>query len=569
MKMRHEISGKVRTQVFLLLLSAAVPLLFAGCSDDWNDHYDASTADNGTLWQALKNDKSLANFVSVAEACGYDVVLGGSQNYTVFVPTDNYFTTAEADSLIAEFRKQQAANVHSDDNTVVRQFLQNHIALYKQPISSLTNDTITLLNDKYAVLTATHLGNRELIGKNDLYNNGLLFTIDGKLDYMPNVFEYLGHDRDLDSVYQFLKRYNVYEFNDAKSVPGEIIDGMTHYLDSVSDLHNALLEQLGLINSEDSTYWLVCPTNEQWDSLLTVYTPYFNYPRDVAKRDSLIYVQSRLAIIGGAFFSRTLNPDVAFSDSAVSTLAPSAQARQLLDADYPYYTYYKPFEPGGVFYGTDDIACSNGHVLKAAKYNISKFDTFLQTTRVEAEDIQSQDSIIDAVSPLLVREVLSNNAFYGQVSKNSFAEVVPSTATAQVQVSFKLPNLLSNVKYDIYGVFAPATAYDTLATEESLRPNIVNTTLYWRDQNGKETKRPFGNKTVTTTKVDTLLLVSNFAVPTCSYGTSEAQVKLLVKSNLSDKQLATHSGTLRIDCFIVKPHEQKATRRARRTSTNH
>ena len=114
-----------------------------------------------------------------------------------------------------------------------------------------------------------------------------------------------------------------------------------------------------------------------------------------------------------------------------------------------------------------------------------------------------------------------------------------------------------------------AEAYDTLATEEALRPNIVNTTLYWPDQNGKETKRPFGNKTVTTTKVDTLLLVSNFSIPTCSYAMSEPQVKLLVKSNLNDRQLTTHSGTLRIDCFIVKPHEMEATRRAaRRTSTN-
>ena len=184
--------------------------------------------------------------------------------------------------------------------------------------------------------------------------------------------------------------------------------------------------------------------------LLTVYTPYFNYPRNIAKRDSTIHANSRLAIIRGAFFSRTINPDAAFRDSAVSTLAPSAQIRSKLNDDYPYYTYHKPFEPGGVFDGTEDIACSNGHVLKASKFNISKFDTFLQTLKVEAENIQSQDSIIDAVSPLLVREVLSNNAFYGQVSGNSFVEVVPATATAQVQVSFKLPDLLSNVKYNEY-----------------------------------------------------------------------------------------------------------------------
>ncbi len=531
-------------------------LAFTSCTDTWDEHYDASTADYGTLWQAIDAQQNLSNFAKVVKACHYDLILDGSQTYSVFAPTNDAFTAGEADSLIAAFQKQAAAGVRTNDNTVVRQFLQNHIALFTYPVSSLTNDSITMMNSKYERLTASTLGDRRLLTTNALYNNGLLFTIDRKLDYFPNVFEYLGHDHDLDSVYQFLNSYSVYEFNDAKSVPGEIVDGLTIYLDSVSELRNPLFQRYGLINAEDSTYWLIAPTNSEWTRLIAEYEPCFNYPNSVAKRDSMVYTNARLAIIGGAFFSRTLNPDEAFRDSAISTQGVTGEARLLIDQDYPYYTYYHPFDAGGIFDGTVDIACSNGHVRKASAYNVSKFHTFMQTVKVEAEDILYQDTIIDAVDPLVVRQVTSDNPFYGHISGNTYVEVVPDPATAQVTVSFKIPNILSNVKYDIYAVFVPATAYDLQAVSEAAKPNIVRTTIYWNDQNGKEARRIF-NRNVSNTPevVDTLLLASDFTFPTCSYGLSEPQAKVQLKSNVSSKQTATHSGTLRLDCFIIKPHE--------------
>ena len=153
--------------------------------------------------------------------------------------------------------------MRTDDNTVVKQFLQNHMTLYKYPVSSLTNDSITMMNGKYEVLTGNSLGGVALKSTNALYNNGVLFTLSRQLPYFPSVFEYLEHDKDLDSVYNFINSYSVYEFNAAKSVPGEIVDGQTQYLDSVSDLRNDIFTLQGEINSEDSTYWMVAPTNAE------------------------------------------------------------------------------------------------------------------------------------------------------------------------------------------------------------------------------------------------------------------------------------------------------------------
>ena len=548
-------------EIFRQLMYILLPLVVGGwvggsCSDDWDSHYSSSASGGATLWQAIRADGSLSRFARVLQATGYDVLLDGSQTYTVFAPTDAAITDDQADSLITEYKRQEAAGTRTNDNTVVRQFLQNHIALFRHPVSTLTADSIKLMNGKYALLTDKALAGTALKSANALCDNGLLFTLDRQMDYFPNVFEYLGHDSDLDSVYQFLNSFSVYEFNDAKSVPGGIVDGMTVYLDSVSDLYNNFLSSCGLINSEDSTYWLLAPTNSEWARLAQEYTPYFNYPASVAKRDSMVYASTRRAIIAGAFFSRTLNPDVAFQDSAVSTLAPSALARQVLGYEYPYYTYFKPFAPGGIFYGTDDITCSNGHVRKASQWTISPFETFAQTVKVEAEDILYQDTIINAVDPLIVRQVTSDNPFYGHVSGDSFVEVAPDPATAQVTVTFRLPDMLSAMPYDIYAVFVPATAYDQLDTSELDKPCIMRTTLYYSDQNGREAQRRF-NKNVYNdpARVDTVLLAEEFSFPTCSYGLSDATAKIAIRSAVTAKQTATNSLTFRIDCIIIKPHD--------------
>jgi len=547
---------KIRINNILTCLGGGCLLALAACQNDWNEHFKTTEESSGTLWQAIAAHPDLTQFARVAKACNYDIILNGSQAYTVFAPSDEKLSAAMADSLINAYQLQQAQQLRSTDNTVIHQFLQNHIALYKHPVSSLTNDSIEMMNSKYQVLTGSKIGNRVLSATNVLCSNGLLFTLGEKLDYFPNVLEYLGHDSDLDSIYQFLKRYNVYEFDETSSVPGEIVDGQTVYLDSVTTLRNELLTKYGLINSEDSTYWMLCPTNSEWSRMVTEYEPYFNYPNSVAKRDSLVYTNIRQAIIGGAFFSRTANPDVAFQDSAVSTQALSSMARSLIGIDEAYYTYMKPFAAGGIFDGVQDIVCSNGHVMKTGDFKISKFETFAQTVKVEAENILMQDTIINAVDPLYIREVTSNNPFYGKVSGNCFVEVAPNSPTAKVSVAFKIPELLSGIKYDIYAVMVPATAYDPLATEESAKPNIVRSVLRTTDQNGRLNQRRFNKNLYTDPAVvDTLLMAQNITIPTCSTGLSEALVKLEIASNVQPSQTATNSLTLRIDCILFKPHE--------------
>lgn len=559
MKMKYINIGRTAIVAF------ATVLFCAACSDEWNDHYekfDTSVANSGTLWEAISSQGNLSNFSRVVQACGYDAVLNGSQTFSVFAPTNDQFTSTQADSLINVFNEQKAKGVRSDDNTVVKQFLQNHICLYKYPVSSLTDTTLVMMNGKYAKLKANNIEQHSFLTKNVLYGNGVLFSINNKVEYFPNVFEYLGLDKDLDSVYQFVNSYSEYEFNPNKSVPGDIIDGRTEYLDSVTELSNLLFRTLGRINSEDSTYWMVAPTNEEWTNLTSTYTDYFNYHKNVAKRDSMQYANARLAILRGTVFSRTENPDPAFNDSAMSTNATHYATRKLLDLD-PYYVFYKPFEAGNIFDVDDDYTCSNGKVLKANHLNIDNRNTFMQTIKVEAEHVLYQDTLQDAEEPLTARQVAVDNPFRDKISNNSYVEVIPKPASANPTVRFAIPNVLSNVGYDIYGVFVPATALDTLATHEQRLPNSFRVTLRYPDENDvtsdrqlSGTKRTDSDANGEMNVVDTVLLAENYVFPTCSYDLSDPQVKISLRSTVTSRQTSTYTKVFRIDCFILVPHEE-------------
>lgn len=559
MKMKYK---NIRQTV---IVAIATVLFCAACSDEWNDHYDkydSSVANSGTLWEAISSQSKLSNFTRVVKACGYDAILNGSQTFSVFAPTDDQFTSTQADSLIQVFNEQKAKGVRSDDNTVVRQFLQNHICLYKYPVSSLTDTTLVMMNGKYAKLKSDNIEQHPFLTKNDLYGNGVLFTINNKVDYYPNVFEYLGLDHELDSVYQFLNSYSVYEFDPYKSVPGEIINGRTEYLDSVTELSNILFRTLGRINSEDSTYWMVVPTNDEWTSLSSTYTDYFNYHKNVAKRDSMQFANARLAILKGTVFSRTQNPDPAFQDSAMSTNATHYATRKLMDID-PYYVFYKPFESGNIFDVDNQISCSNGEVLKTSHLNIDNTNTFMQTIKVEAEQVLYQDLIQNAEEPMTVRQVSADNPFHDKVSNNAYAEVIPKPASANPTVRFAVPDVLSNVGYDVYGVFVPVAAFDTLAAHEQRLPNSFRVTMRFPDANGVVADKALTVPVYTSSDdkgemnvVDTVLLAENYIFPTCSYDLSDPQVMVSLRSTVTTRQTSTYSKVFRIDCFILVPHQE-------------
>ena len=562
---------------------AVAALTLTACADTWDDHYaqKSESANDASLWQAIKQNSNLSNFAKVVEACGYDKALNSSQVFTVFAPVNDNFSAQEADELIAAYNAEKD-KVNDDDNTVIKEFIQNHIAMYNHSVSDTSNDTLMLMNGKKTLLTSSTINDSPMLTKNQHYNNGVLFTIQNKSKYFPNVFEYLKKDADLDSIASFFYNPMFYrkEFYPERSVAGGLENGKTVYLDSVFVQQNDIWDMLwAYTNSEDSTYWMVVPTNQEWKKLIEEYEPYFNYADNTPFRDSMAYTMPRIAIVGGTTFSRTLNSDAHLVDSAMSTMAEEEYVwRESAwgSKNLHYYQFgtksetntQKPYSDDGIFKGTENIKCSNGQIMKSNDWKINKLNTFNQWIIIEAEDSRAikevsktENSTTKEKEPditAVIREVENDNDFYNKLWSNEFVEFVQNKTTVEHSVTFNIRNVLSNIGYDIYLVSAPATAYDEFATEADLIPTKLKTTINYRDQSGADVSKALNNVSTKGDIVDYILLAEDFKFPTATYGLteSEPQITLTLKTNVTAPELRQKkfSRTMRIDCIMLVPH---------------
>ena len=238
----------------VLGLALAV-LAFNACSDEWDEHYKVQQQGNGvSLWQTISTDANFSNFKSVLEYCGYDKVLSSSQVFTVFAPTNDKFTMEQAQAQMDIYDQDKERGRKEKENRAIKEFVMNHIALYNHsiPSSAVYNDTIVMMNGKYLALTNNTIGEQSFDnGLQQPHGNGILYTVDGKLSYWPNVLEQLEKEDDLTKIAAFFDFYNDYKFIPEQSVAGGIENGQTVYLDSVTRLQNILFDYVGNINNED------------------------------------------------------------------------------------------------------------------------------------------------------------------------------------------------------------------------------------------------------------------------------------------------------------------------------
>lgn len=570
------------SKLYHVLLALTAVAVVTACSDEWDDHYQPGSLMGGSsLWTTIEANPDLSNFASVVKAVGYDKSLGSSQAFTVFAPLNADFPAERAQELIQAYTQQKAENTRDNDNTTIKEFLQNHIALYNHSVATSGSDSIVMMNGKYQMLTPSSFAGQQLVSANQSCANGVLFTVAGQALYSPNVFEYLAKDADLDSMATFLNSFNEYEFDPASSVPGDINEnGQTEYLDSVVNLENdKLFQYLGRVNSEDSSFWMVAPTNEVWNKYVSQFENYFVYDKSVGNRDSLQWANARMALLKGIVFSRTRNTDATLQDSAMSTLAVNYNDRFSAYGSYEdkYYQYDHPFGEGGIFTGTTNVACSNGQVMKASDWKILPTQTFLQTIHVQGEDGDRDSVDTESTNTPVTYRVQSNSPYYNQVSNQGYVEISPSGRSNQATAYFNIPNLLSNVPYDIIIKTAPALAGDTLATDDERLPCRFRVRMRYQNENGSKVELTRLWKTIAsnvyTTKdsCDTFVFTcfnekasDPILVPYTTYDPDgqlglTTKVELVIDTRASSTQVNRHeyNRILRIDEIIFRPHVEE------------
>lgn len=507
---------------YLSLLNGA--LLMVGvltgvsCSDEWNEHYlpqDKSMEGAPSLLENIKSDPDLANFAKVLEATGYAQRLNNPAMFTVFAPKG--LTDLEAEYLINQYRSE---SVKDEDRQTVKQFIKNHIALYarnlfKADYTVYTNndiyrngdtgffvDTISMANGKYmrlmpASATELYIGpnsNASSVVSNKILNkvvsnNGFLYKIEGeKLDFFHNVREKGIEDARLDSVSGYLCENDEFVLDEEKSVAGEVIDGKTHYLDSVTVFKNYEYETFrAYLEREDSTYLFLAPTNEVWEKEYEEYSKYFNYQvnRQTQQMDGNQRQNTARAILKGRFFNRNSRYNRNPNDSLCSTNYSVYQKYQPYD-DRRASVFYNPYAANGIMNFSnpeDTIVCSNGLIAIDREGRIDKRKTFF---RNEVQNAHSGYSI-----PQITQGTSKKNAFEFKALNEAYHDSLPSFTPVyrpempeghQVSlvsngkkvydvnyysrlyssndkmpyIDYPLTGLMSNVYYNIYVVTVPA-----------------------------------------------------------------------------------------------------------------
>lgn len=568
------------------MLVALAPL--ASCTETWDDHYAVQTNGEGTIWELLNSKPELSNFRDVIEATDYLSTLNSSQVFTVFAPTNDNFTAERRDEIIKEFNEEKALNHKLTKNSAIKEFIMNHIALYNYSTHKEFKDTtITMLNGKVVPFTQSTFAGKNLLESNILTRNGVLYTIDGEAKYDFNIFEKIKKIPELDSVAKFLymnKPYQMYVelFNPELSVPGDMVDGQQHYLDSVVETHNKILEELtnAYLDNEDSTYIALFPTNKEWKALLERNEQMFKYARNTDKRDSLEYVTPRYLIVEGIFFPHSWNKDMFTQniDSIKSTLAKSYNYRKLKYGSFDeiHYEYKNPYDAGGIFDGTKTVECSNGQIKISDDWKIKRRQTFLANRIYEAESRYTLDTLSgvnDAAKPDWIDiEVKQDNEYYNKISNHTFKKLITRTSDTTPYALLKLSDLFSNTKYDLHVIMAPVGAMpEELRGKNDSLTTLLIPTLYFKDmESGKQVEYPitskdspdivskkFGLKKIECVEVayDELRDVNlgTYSFPTCSYGLEVPEVYLKLQAW---GQTDIYTSGFRIDRIELRPHDE-------------
>ncbi len=588
------------------VLSAPL-ILWSACTDTWGEHYDAvegGMADQPSLLSNIADDPNLANFYKVVQEIGASDMLSSPQQLTVWAPLA--LTSAQADSVIAVYNSEVAANKETEDNKAMTQFLYNHIALYSRTVSALTNDTVAMLNGKYMHLVGTS-SESGILQENPfsgavICNNGILYKAENVQTFFPNIREYTELQSNMDSLTSFLTFYDEYELDENASVAGGVVDGKTVYLDSVTNLTNEMLTKYGYIQREDSTYYLIAPTDEVWAREYEKYYPYYTYDSSVSNADSLADVQTKSDIICGRIFNMSMASKYNYNpqDSLCNTQYSLNQAHNPRQN-----VYYKP--ESGILAGLEKVECSNGYVYIDNKGVIDPATTFFGRKDIEAYSSRYYE--IPTNSNNEETMIVSQSTYYQQKNNGPVAEpdtldmdteiddsgsssssdlddeksfnyamVLAKTSSAQTQLQYDLPETFSNCYYNIYLVTVPDDQTH-LPLWFQVSQNVVNangtfpsSSTYFNNPHPiTEDSEGIDNTDVILTqsnngrcyvasaeKVDTILLQSAVKYSYSGVGLDDGVVQLTIGSfgpSSSSYRERVYTRTLRLNEIIMVPFE--------------
>ena len=510
------------------------PLSVLTSCSDWSDHYDnASGGSNGnSLFEEIASRAEISDFSEVllstrvfrqhkVTETTYAELLSGGSSLTVLAPLNGTFNK---DSLLAELQTAKG------DSAVEHFFVKNH--LVRSPHSA-TDARLISLNGKYIDFSSTEIGGVSVDETNIQTRNGVLHMLQAPVEYRKTLYETLVLEDDFKSIGSCIEAYNEDYFDENASVSSGLVDGVPVYVDSVVIERNKMMEAIGLLNAEDSVYYMSVPTNAGWNSAWQKAEKYFNYADDVDKRDSLQRYWTARALLDDAVFSRTIQASPV--DSVKS---------KWYDKDYPeYHVFHKPYEPTGLFgKAKGQKECSNGILYYYDEWPFDPQKTYFKQIEQEGE---STWNITDYTNDKCQLNVFSTNA---DVHKHAYVRIIPSKTNGPWDVTYKILDVLSG-KYNVHIVTLPKTIS---AAETTDLPVKYKVKLNYFGQDGKPVVKDCGAFESVANLICDVTVAAGMEFPVSLYNQSN-YVTITLSGNASAKKAKTETSEMWLDYIYLEP----------------
>lgn len=517
-----------------------ITLLAITSCTSWDDHYDGQLTDGGgdaTLWQTMQQRPELSDFCEVLSntevfrmhkktGVSYARLLDGGQSFTVLAPVNGTFNK---DSLLA------LVATNYGDSLVEKSFVANHLSRSTTSAIDAVRE-MRLANTKRVSIGGGKIDDVAIAEANVRAHNGILHVVESQMPYKYNLYEAMSDLPQFANIGNFLRQYDEDYFDENQSVSSGMVDGVPVYVDSVVVERNRMLEKIGLINAEDSTYWMVAPTTAGWQRAWEEAEPYFVYDNTVEKRDSISKYWTNRALLDDAIYSMTVqaSPD----DSLISVQ---------YDRKHPeYHVFYKPFASGGVLSTAGSVIhCSNGTLYQTSEWPFRPEETYFKELKSEAEET----GLITGYS-----QCSYNTRMFSadSVSENAYLDIVAATSTANWTMTFNVKNTLAGA-YDVCAIVLPKSVYNTVSPD--LRPCKFKASIDYVDENGSQQTFNCGNTTFITDaeRVDTVVLAKGFVFPVCNYDQINTKVTVKLTCNILARETSKYNREMYLDCIYLRP----------------
>ena len=510
---------------------------FTSCTDVWDSHYNSSSMLNKSklnLYQYMKTQPELTIFSQMVKIADYDSILSKPQTYTVWAPVD---TTLQSINLT--------------DTAYVTEIVKNHISRFSYPTSGISTKIIYMLDKKFISFgqssSGYSFGGKTLLANKSNFaaSNGILHMIVGYVPYLTNIWEFIGSAPGLDSLRAYLYSQSLYQFDPKASVEiGTNSHGQSVY-DSVITFSNPVLEKIGYLHVEDSTYTALLPNNTAWIKAYNQIKS--NYKMLGAGGPAQQRLNTQWAIVKNLIFRGLVAPPYS-SDSLMSSTGSIFH------------------QPAYLFDQAKKNVLSNGLVWVTDSIRFKAAESYQQKIQIEAENSSYGRSFLYA--NLYVRSSLGT-AFSSLVSANKYLVVEPTTVsnTTQNYATFPIPNTLSG-KYKVYCVFAPSC----IVNPTDARQYKVKFYFSYLDASGKQiTDATINASNVIVPTVGTIsaiftsnvsqmtkMYVTQITFPYCNLYDANSTLasittKLRVENAVKITETVKYDRTMRIDYLVLEP----------------